>query len=387
MPYVVVAITCGLSLAALRGELRLARTVNDNTFHFQMVRWATRQLQRGRLPFDGWFPDLTLGSSFFHHYQSLPYTATAVISRTLHVTPRVGFLWIGYLLLSLWPISVYVGTRLLGWGRWVAAAAAAISPLLNSVPGYGYEHNSYTYQGWGVFTQLWGMWLFPLAWGLTWRAATRKRGYWMAALAIALTIATHLMTGYLLILCLPLLGLLARKDFLNRLGRIALVSTGSLLAAAWVLIPLVADQKYSAQSYFYKGTLYNDSFGAKQILSWLVHGEMYDRHHFPIITLLGLVGLIACLLRFRTDERARVVVCLWVFTLLLYFGRVTWKGVIDLLPGAEDLQMHRFVVGMQMSGIILAAIGLATLLKLLLRGLLRLTGRLKAGRQIGRAHV
>lgn len=372
MPYAVVAATCAFCLAALRGELRLARTVNDNTFHFQMVRWATRQLDRGRLPLDGWFPDLTLGSSFFHHYQSLPYTATAVIGRTLHVTPRVAFLWIGYLLLALWPISVYLSTRLLGWGRWVAASAAALSPLLNSVPGYGYEHNSYTYQGWGVFTQLWGMWLFPLALGLTWRAVTRKRGYWMAALAIALTIATHLMTGYLLLLCLPLLGLLARKNFVQRLGRVAAIAAASLVTASWVLVPLLADQKYSAQSYYYKGTLYNDSFGARQILRWLVHGEMYDRNRLPIITLLGLFGLIVCLLRFRTDERARVIVCLWVLTLMVYFGRVTWKGAIDLLPGAEDLQMHRFVVGMQMAGIVLAAVGLAALGNLVLRGVVAL---------------
>jgi|GEM_PF-442411 len=375
LPPFIVGIVCMFCLLALQGETRSARTLNDTTFHLQMIRWARRQLESGRLPLDGWFPDLTLGSSFFHHYQSLPYTVTAIIGRTLHMSTSSIYLWLVYLLVSLWPISVYLSGRLLGFGRWGAAAAAVVSPLIMSVPGYGYEHSSYTFQGWGVYTQLWGMWLLPLAWGIAARAIRRGRGYPLAALALAMTIATHLMTGYLAVITIGVLGLLGARGALARIGRAAIVLVGGLLTAAWVLVPLLADQDVSAQSVFYQGTLYNDSYGAKQILAWLFQGDIYDGNRFPIITLLAGVGFIVCILHLHT-ERARVLVSLWTVSLVLYFGRVTWKSALKILPGSDDLQMHRFIIGVQLAGILMAGIGIVVLCVQLTRGLTWLWRRL-----------
>ena len=70
---------------------------------------------------------------------------------------------------------MFVAARLFGLGNLVAGAAAVLSPLLASVPGYGFEHGSYTWRGLGVWSQLWGMWLIPLALALTWRAVARNR--------------------------------------------------------------------------------------------------------------------------------------------------------------------------------------------------------------------
>jgi hypothetical protein len=358
-PLGIVAAACTFGLLALRIETSSARTLNDSTFHLQMVRWASRQLERGRLPLDGWFPDLTLGSSFFHHYQSLPYTITAAIARLLHMSTTSTYLWITYLLLALWPISVFLGGRLLGWGRWAAACAAAVSPLLISLPSYGYEHASYTFQGWGVYTQLWGMWLLPLTWGLVARAIRRGRGYALAAVSLALTIATHLMTGYLAVLCLPALGLLVARAVWQRVGRLVLVTAGGLLTASWVLVPLLADQDVSAQSIFYKGTLYNDSYGAEKILGWLFGGDLLDGRHLPVITVLAAIGFVVCVIRIH-EERSRVLLGVWTISLLAYFGRVTWGSIIDILPGSEDLQMHRFLMGVQLASIFMAGIGIAT---------------------------
>lgn len=361
-PRVVVAAACTFGLLALKTELRSARTLNDSTFHLQMIRWASQQLSRGRIPFDGWFPDLTLGSSFFHHYQSLPYTITAIIGRVLGMSVGSIYLWMIYLLLALWPISVYWSGRLMGWGRWISAAAAVICPFIVSVPSYGYEHGSYTFQGWGVYTQLWGMWLLPLAWGTAARAIRRGRGYWIAALALALTMATHLMTGYLAILCLPVFALLSTKHLWQRATRFLLVTVGSVLTAAWVLVPLLSDQKFSAQSVFYKGTLYNDSYPASTILRWLVRGNLYDGKHFPVITILATVGFAVCLINLH-QERSRILIGVWTVSLLVYFGRATWGNAIDILPGSEDLQMHRFIIGVQFAGLFMAAIGLVSVAK------------------------
>ena len=174
---------CAFGLWILHSETRPAANLNDSAFHLQMVRWASTQIHEGRIPLDGWFPDLTLGSSFFHHYQSLAETLTAYTAVATGVSDQTAYLWFLYLLLALWPLSIYWSARLLGWARWTAAAAAAVSPLLVSAGGYGYEHGSYTWQGYGVYSQEWAMWLLPLAWGFTWRAVSRGKRYPAAAVA------------------------------------------------------------------------------------------------------------------------------------------------------------------------------------------------------------
>ena len=71
-PHALLGLSILFPLVALRAETRFAQPLNDSAFHMQMVRWAGGQIHRGRVPLDGWFPFLSLGSSFFHHYQSLP---------------------------------------------------------------------------------------------------------------------------------------------------------------------------------------------------------------------------------------------------------------------------------------------------------------------------
>src|SRR5256886_15609439 len=162
-----------------------------------MVRWASGQLHHGRWPFDGWFRYFALGSSFFHHYQSLPHSLTAFLANVPGAGHQNVCLWFLYLLRALWPIAVYVGARLLDWSSWTAASAAVISPLLLSTPAYGYEHGSCTWQGYGIYGQLWGMWLLPIAWGLTWRAVSRGKHHGAEAVPLVLAAAFQFVTGLL----------------------------------------------------------------------------------------------------------------------------------------------------------------------------------------------
>src|SRR5438034_1019451 len=90
----------------------------------------------------------------------LPHILTGLLGVPFG-TDRV-FSWVLYLFLALWPVSVYLGARMIGWGGWPSALAAAVSPLVVSQPSLGYEWNSYVWQGSGVWAQLWGMWFLPL---------------------------------------------------------------------------------------------------------------------------------------------------------------------------------------------------------------------------------
>jgi len=365
IPVSLVSLSALFGLIVLRGETKYANNLNDSAFHLLMVRWAGGQLHQGRWPFDGWFPYFALGSSFFHHYQSLPHTLTAFLANISGAGDQTLYLWFLFLLLALWPIAVYVGARLLDWSNWTAASAAAISPLLVSTPGYGYEHGSYTWQGYGIYGQLWGMWLLPIAWGLTWRAVSRGKHYAAAAAALALTIACHFITGYLAVLTVGVwVIVLGKAGFGRRVGRAALATVGGLLVASWVLVPLIGDTKWTARTEYYKGTIFNDSFGAQKILGWLFSGQIFDgRRSFPIITLLFFLGIVLCVLSARADVRARALLGAFTLSLFLFFGRRTWHRLIDFLPGMRDVQIHRFIMGVHLAGILIAGVGLGWLLR------------------------
>ena len=359
-PFLVVALAIGFNLWILRAEVLPAQNLNDSAVHSSMVRWAESRIREGHLPFDGWYPYLSLGASRFHHYQSLPHIVTAYLSVLLG-TDRV-YQWTLYLLLSLWPIAVYAGMRLFGWGPWPSALGALVSPLLASKPGLGYEDGSYAWRGYGTWSQLWGMWLLPLAWGLSWRAVAKKGSYALAALAVGLTICVHLLTGYLAVLSIGVWVLLKPPEIVRRAGRAGIVAIGALCVASFMLVPLLLDVSVMPQSEISRGTIYYDSFGAKKILAWMFTGQIFDRGRLlPAISMLVLVGFIVCLVRFRRDERARAVLAIGLFSLVLFFGRPTLGPVLKILPGSSDLFLRRFVMGVHLAGIYLAGVGLAAI--------------------------
>jgi hypothetical protein len=358
-PWVVVALAVAFNLWALRAEATPVHNLNDGSVHRSMIGWAEARWSSGHLPLDGWYPPLALGSSRFHHYQSLPHVLTGLLA--IPIGSELAYSWTLYLGLALWPIAVFAGGRLLGLGRWRSAAAALVSPLIVSAPTLGYEWGSYAWRGYGTWTQLWGMWALPFAWGLGFRAVARGRSSAWAALAIALTIAVHLLTGYLALLSLGVFVLIRPTRVRERIVRAALVGVSSMLIAAWVVVPLLLDRAYTAQDEFSRGKVFYDSFGARQILSWGVSGELFDRGRFPVISILVAIGLLRCLWRWRRDERARAIVGVGLLSLLLFFGRSTLGDVLRLLPGSGDLFLRRYVFGVHLAGLYLAGFAMAWL--------------------------
>jgi hypothetical protein len=354
-PLLVVAGVVLFNLVVLHAEARPVQNLNDSSVHRSMIAWAEHRIEAGHLPFDGWYPDLALGSSRFHHYQSLPHILGGLVA--LAIGSRSALSWTLYLGLALWPIAVYAGGRMLGWDRWICAIAAVASPLIVSEPNLGYEWGSYAWRGYGTWTQLWGMWLLPFAWATSWQAIARGRRYWLAALVLALTIACHLLTGYLALLSLGVFALVEWRELLKRIGRTALIGFGSLLVAAWVVVPLVADRTWTVNDEFSRGTFYYDSFGAKKVLGWFASGELFDRGRLPMVTILVAAGFLVALWRYRREERARVLLFLFILSMVLFFGRPTLGPVLRVLPGSGDLFLRRFVFGVHLAGLYLAGLG------------------------------
>jgi hypothetical protein len=355
LPWLLVAAAVAWNLASLRALTRGVTYLNDSSLHEQMVRFATAQLRAGHLPLTSWFPFLGEGSPQFLHYQSLPAMLTGAVG--LLTGPDIAFCWSMYLLLSLWPISVYLAARAFGAGRPAAAASAAMAPFLVSATGVGYEQHAYVWTGYGVWTQLWAMWTLPLAWGYSWRAIRDGRGYFKAGLLIVLTVALHFETGYLALSVLLVWPFVAGPALVLRLRRAALLLAGSLLASAWVIVPLLAERRWAAVNEAFQGTQLVNGYGARQVLAWLVSGQLLDHGRLPVVTVLAAVGFGLAWLAWASDVDGRALLAALAVCLLLSFGRTTFGSVAGLIPGSGDLFFRRFMMGVQLASLLLAGRG------------------------------
>ena len=367
-PFAVVALSMAWGLWELRPELRAVPYLDDSSLHQQMVRVAAARIRQGHLPLTSWFPYLGLGSPQFLHYQSLPSMVSGAAATV--VDPDTVFRWSLYLLLALWPITVYWSGRLFGLSRWTAASAAAVAPFLASAAGIGYETKAYVWVGYGVWTQLWASWTLPLAWGFTYRALSSLRGAFWAVLFIMLTVALHYETGYLAFVPLVVWPFIAPSDLWRRIGRAVALGVAAVLASAWVIVPLLQQSHWAARNQVLEGTGLENGYGAGQMLTWLFSGNLYDNGHsppwLPVITILVAVGIGVCVARWRSFLAGRALVVIWVLTLAMSFGRTTFGSLYDVVPGSSDIFIRRFEMAPQLSGILLAGVGLVFLGRLVL---------------------
>jgi hypothetical protein len=354
-PWAVVGAAVAWNLVALRAETQPVSYLNDSSLHEQMVRFATQQFQNGHLPLDRWFPDLGLGSPQFLHYQALPAMLTGLAGTV--VGADVAFRWSLYLLLCLWPVSIYLGARLLGLCRSAAAASAAMAPFVMSAVGIGYEEKAYLWIGYGIWTQMWASLTLPLAWGLSWRAIRDGRNFFPAVVAVALTIAFHFETGYLALLPLLLWPFAVRRPPITRLIRSAVLGLGALLASAWVIVPLLGQRRWAATNEVLHGSLLANGYGAERVLGWLATGRLLDSGRAPVITFFAAAGLAIACIRWRQDHALRAIVLALAGCLMLSFGRTTFGVFVDVLPGNADIFFRRFVMGVQLAAVLLAGPG------------------------------
>ncbi|MCU1492265.1 MAG: Bacterial rane protein YfhO, partial [Acidimicrobiaceae bacterium] len=377
LPLLPVIGTCVASLVLFRRELVPTPYLNDSAVHEEMVRFALAKIRAGHVPLDSWFPFLNLGSPQYLHYQSLGAMLTALLAWAIGVGHA--FTLTTWLLVCCWPLCVYGAARLFGMGRGAAAAAAMLSPFVSSATRVGFEQFSYLWAGYGLWSQLWAMWTLPFAWALSWRAVEERRFVIPAAVLVAATAGFHFETGYLAFAGVAIFVLARPTELLRRAGHACLVAGGAAALSAWAIVPLVAQGHWAAVNQFLQSGpegVDANSYGARRVLTWLVDGGLLDWHHFLLLTPLCLFGLALSLsCRHRPDGRGsigdgalRALALLFVSSLVLYFGRPTLGPLLDVLPGSANLFLRRFVVGVQLAGLLLAGAGAARLVSWMLAG-------------------
>jgi hypothetical protein len=188
----------------------------------------------------------------------------------------------------------------------------------------------------------------------------------------ALTVALHFETGYLALSVLLVWPLVAGRPLVTRLRRAAVLLAGSLLAAAWVIVPLVAQRGWAAVNESFQGTGLVDGYGARRVLDWLISGQLLDHGRLPVVTVLAAVGFGLAWLAWSTDADARALLVALGVCLVLAFGRTTFGSLVDVIPGSRDLFFRRFMMGAQLAALLLAGRGAAWLA---VRGVRLLTPR------------
>jgi len=343
--------------------------LNDGVLHRLSLERAIVAISDGQDPTDPWLATITMGYPLFHYYQHLPYIIPALLSTIFHrlvETDRL-FTWTNYLLLSLFPLSIFWAMRRFGFNSLPAAWGGLVASLISTNGLYGFDSNSYIWGGYGLYTQLWGMFLLPIALAQSYVTMKTGRGYFWTVLLLAATSLSHLVYGYIAIISqvlFILLPVLVRKvvpaegsGWWERGKRLVLILILVFLVTAFFLLPYLIDRPYMNRSVWENQGKY-DAYGYAWTLTALVRGELLDFGRFPSLTILAGLGLLISLWRWR-DERYRIPVVFSMVWLLLYFGRSTWGVLLNLLPLSQDMHFHRLIAGVHLGGILLIGISLA----------------------------
>ena len=342
---------------------------DDNVFHLLMTKMAVEAIIQGRDFTDPWQGTMGMGYPMFHYYHHPPHIILALVHvLTLGVFALADMLnWTTYLLLSLFPLSIYWSLRRFGFDQISSAMGGLVASLATTNGLFGLGFASYVFQGLGLYSQLWAMVLLPPALALGYRVVREGRGYFWATLLLAATLMSHLIYGYIAFLTLGVLTFIQPmrltdpkplvETMWRRWKRLIILLLLVVVVTSYFLIPLFLDLNYSNRSVWDDPIRFN-SYGHIAVLSGLVNGHLFDFERFPSLTIFVFAGLVICLLRWR-EERYLIPVAIFLLWLLLYFGRSTWGPLIDLLPMSRYLQMHRFIAGVHLGGIILMAVALA----------------------------
>tara|TARA_Y100000588_G_C14235440_1_gene917069 strand:+ start:100 stop:2454 length:2355 start_codon:yes stop_codon:yes gene_type:complete len=347
-----------------------AVTGGDSLFHLLLTGSAVDAITHGRDITDPW-QSMSLGFPVFHHYQHLPHVALALIHVvTFNVFPLIELMrWSTYLLLSLFPLSIFWSLRRFSFDPLTCAMGAVLASLIGNdfqlFGGFGYVN--YGFDGVGLYTQLWGMILLPMALALGFRTMRTNQGYFLATLLLSATLMSHLLYGYMAFLTLGFLSFVPESQvslnkslvlgIWNHWKRLAVLFILVLSVTMYFLVPFLLDHEHFSASEN-RALLTLDSYGYQVILQTLVSGDLFDLGRFPSFSILIFAGIAICIFSLR-EVRYLVPLAIFSIWLLLFFGRSTWGSAMDLLPLSQDVYMHRFIGGVHLGGILLAAVALA----------------------------
>lgn len=328
----------GFNLWIYRLEPTAKVDPNDNHFQYALVD-RTNQIWDFALKkfsffylFDHWVPNWAEGYNLPYYYSHIPQILIVATWRLLHIGTLFQYYhYVIYLLLSLFPVSMFIALRIMGL-TWMSAGFGALIASQISTDGfYGLDPASFLWRGYGLSSQLFAMVWLPLAIAYAWKGKVVP-----AILALAATTAGHLGIGIMAFISVGIVAF--RKAFW--------IWAGALMLLAYWIVPAYINNNYHNFSVWDPMWKF-DSYGATEILTRLLNGNLFDFGRFPVLTILIFIGLFI----------GRNFSLLFAFWLLMYFGRETWGSLLDLVPFMKEFHQSRFIVGVHLAGLFLIPIG------------------------------
>jgi len=285
---------------------------NDSVMHLLLVDAAVEALTHGLDVTDPWQGTMDMGFPRFHYYQHLPYVIVALVHVvTLGAFPSADMLnWTTFLLLSMFPLSIYWSLRIFGFDRISSAMGGLVASLAATNGLFGFGFSSYVFSGFGLYSQLWGMMLIPPALALSYRVLREGRGYFWATVLLAATLMSHLLYGYIAFVTLGILAVIQPKRLSDptslaaamwkRWRRLIILFLLVVAVTSYFLVPLFLDLDYLNETVWDNPMRYN-SYGHSAVLRGLVQGNLFDFRRFPSLTILVFVGFVICLYRWREE--------------------------------------------------------------------------------------
>ena len=218
IPFLLVLVAVAFNLYHLYPELAFKVTgPNDQVLHLLLTDSAMEAITRGQNFTDPRLRATGMGFPLLHYYQPLAHVSAALIhALTLGILSPVNMVdWTTYLLLSLFPLSIYWSLRRFGFDRISSAMSRLVAPLAATNGLYGFSFASYVFAGWGLYSQLWGMVLLPPAVAVSYQVLRDGRGYFWATLLLAATLMSHLIYGYMVFRTLGALTFIQPANLLN----------------------------------------------------------------------------------------------------------------------------------------------------------------------------
>ncbi len=356
----------GFNLWIYRVEPTANVDPNDNTFQFALVDrtnqiWDFAQKKCASSPWivkpciltylvDHWVPNWAEGYNLPYYYSHVPQILIVTSWRFFDSIIRLfgySFIslfsyyhWIIYLFLSLFPLPLFIALRVIGLSWMTAGIGALIATQLSTDGLYGLDPASFLWRGYGLSSQLFAAVWLPLAIAFAFRGRVIP-----AILTLAATTAGHLGIGIIAFMSVAVVAFKQWKKLPVIFGGVG------LLLGYWI-VPILQNGNYHNIS-VWDGIWKFDSFGYREVLKNLFNGDLFDFGRLPILSVLVFIGLFA-----SVNTAFFPFALLFVFWVLMYFGRTTWGSLIDLIPGMNEFHLSRFIVGVHIAGLFLIPIAI-----------------------------
>jgi hypothetical protein len=337
---------------------------SDVTFHLAIVQQMHDAVMAGGSPFDFWFDASPFGYALARCYQSLPHLTIYAVYRLLGQSVSLPTILISctIALAALQPWSFYLMARKLGWPSLFAAFVGMLSVLVSEIGGYGMGMQNYSWGTHGIVTQLWALVFAAPAIGYAVQYIRTGVGLPITLLLVFLSCGSHLLSAHLLgfsiVTVVALLFVFGYRKHLLR--RLCCLAGGCLLVILHQLATIIPDAPLIHKSVLEPQWKFA-SHGWEWVSRNLSNGNLFDYERVPVLSVLLLIGVALVLVDlFLSTEREKKVQSLFVFAgflvwLSLLCGYEVWGVLFENLPVLRSMQMHRFIVGVHIFGILLAA--------------------------------